>query len=86
MSHPRREKEKLIDAYTFVLFSQKVDVLTHNILESHGLHLQSKYLIRKWRMAHFVGRHQWVFSNFQQKQHSQYTGEVTLNRQALAPM
>ena len=34
MSHPQREKEKLIDAHTFVLFSRKVDVLTHNILES----------------------------------------------------
>ena len=34
-----------------------------------GLHLHSKYLIRKWRMAHFVSCHQWVFSNYHEKQH-----------------
>jgi hypothetical protein len=38
---------------------------------------------RKWRMAHFVGWHQWVFSHIQKKRtQSQHTGEVTLNQQA----
>jgi hypothetical protein len=26
-------------------------------------------VIRKWRMAHLVGCHQWVFSNIEEKEH-----------------
>jgi hypothetical protein len=80
------ERKKLIDAHAFVLFSRKVDVFTHSNLNS-GLHLHRKYLIRKWRMAHFVGCHQWVFFQLSRKRtQSQYTGEVTVNQQALTPM
>ncbi len=67
---PQREteKEKLIAAHAFVLLSRKVDILTYSILDlNSGLHLHSKYLIRKRKMAHFVGCHQWIFSNFQEK-------------------
>jgi hypothetical protein len=52
-----------------------------------GLHLHSKYLIKKWKMAHFVGCYQWFFFQFPRKRtESQYTGEVTVNQQALTPM
>ncbi len=54
----------------------------HTANLNDNLHLHRKYVGRKWRMAHFVGCRQWVFSfsNIEEKEHSQYTGEATLNQ------
>ncbi len=41
----------------------------HTAHLNDNLHLHSKYVGRKWRMAHLVGWHQWVFFNYQEKQH-----------------
>ncbi len=64
--HKEKMIEKLIDAHAFVPFSRKVDSLHIAYLNSH-LHSHIKYLIRKWRMAHFVGSHRWVFFNFRKE-------------------
>jgi hypothetical protein len=53
----------------------------------HTAYLHRKYLIRNWRMTHFVSYHQWVLFQLPRKTTlSQYTSEVTVNQQALTPM
>ena len=66
----RREESIHIDTYNICFDTiWKNEKEKKEIYDSYYNNLHSKYLIRKWRMAHFVGCHQWVFSNFQQKQH-----------------
>jgi hypothetical protein len=77
----RREKKTdvaIVCSFRYIL--RKKSWLTHmrlfffrvKLMFSHITYLNSelrlhcKYLIRKWTMTHFVGCHQWIFSNLQQ--------------------
>ena len=86
-THKGRQREKNWMTHIPLFFFRGKSMSLHTAYLNSGLHLHSKYLIRKWRMAHFVGCHQWFFFQLPRKTtQSQYTGEVTVNQQALTPM
>ncbi len=52
-----------------LFFFRGKSMFLHTACLNSDRHLHSKYLMREWRMAHFVGCQQWVFSNIQAKEH-----------------
>jgi hypothetical protein len=56
--HTERKKSWLTHILSFFFAESRCPYTTYL---NRGLHLHSKYLMRKWRMAHFVDCHQWVF-------------------------
>ena len=62
-----KEKEKSWLTHMPVFFFRAKLMFLHTACFNTGRHLHSKYLIRKWRMAHLFGCHQWGFFNIQVK-------------------